>query len=77
MPTTPRDVLTQALQLPPVERAELVEEILASFEFPDRQQIDAAWADEAEARIDAYDRGEVEGIPVQEVFQRLKQQANE
>jgi putative addiction module component (TIGR02574 family) len=76
MPTTPRDILTQALQLPPVERAELVEEILASFEFPDRQQIDAAWADEAEARIDAYDRGEVEGFPAQETFRRLNSAAH-
>ena len=52
-------ILQEALGLTPVERAELVEQILASFEFPARKDIDAAWAKEAEERIDAYERGEI------------------
>ena len=54
-----QQVLREALDLPPVERAELVEEILASFNFPDHQRIDALWAREAEDRIDAYDSCEI------------------
>jgi putative addiction module component (TIGR02574 family) len=50
-----QQVLREALDLPPVDRAELVEQILASFEFPARQEIDAAWAKEAEDRIDAFE----------------------
>jgi putative addiction module component (TIGR02574 family) len=67
-------VLTQALELPPVERAELVEQLLASFEFPLRSTIDSLWAKEAEDRIDAYDRGEIKAIPAKEVFAKIDKQ---
>ena len=52
-------VLREALDLPPTDRAELVEQILASFEFPARQDIDAAWGREAEDRLDAFERGDI------------------
>lgn len=64
-------VLTEALKLPPIERAELVERILASFTFADRGSIDAAWGAEVEERIDAYERGEMTGRPASEVFERI------
>ena len=56
-------VLRDALELAPTDRAELVEQILASFEFPARKDIDAAWAQEAEDRIDAYERGQIGSSP--------------
>jgi len=65
-----RQVLREALDLPPVDRAELVEQVRASFEFPARQEIDAAWAKEAQDRIDAYERGEIEAVPAEEVLTR-------
>lgn len=65
-------VLLDALNLSPLERAELVEKILGSFSFPDRQGIDEKWAKEAEDRIDAYDRGELVGRPASEVFARIE-----
>lgn len=65
-------VLTQAMALSPMERAELVEELLATFDFPSRMTIDAAWAAEVEDRLQALDRGEVRAIPVDEVFRRLE-----
>jgi putative addiction module component (TIGR02574 family) len=71
-----QQVLREALDLPPIDRAELVEQILASFEFPARQDIDAAWAREAEARIDAYERGEIRTTPASEVFREIDQQAH-
>ena len=61
-------VLAEALELPPVERAELIEKLLSSFEFPSRKTIDVLWAKEAEARIDAYDKGEINSIPAKDVF---------
>ena len=64
-------VLAEALHLPPVERAELIERLLASFEFPDRAEIDSLWAQEAEERIDAYERGEIPATPASEVFDRI------
>ena len=69
-----QQILREALGLPPIDRAELVEQILASFEFPARQDIDAAWAQEAEDRIDAYERGEISSSAANEVFKDVDQQ---
>lgn len=65
-------ILTKALQLPPMERAELVENLLSSFEFPSRKAIDVLWAKEAESRIDAYERGEIAATPAKEVFNKIE-----
>ena len=51
-----KQLLAEALNLPPIERAEIIEELLSSFEFPSRRTIDELWAHEAENRIDAYER---------------------
>ena len=63
-----KQVLRDALDLPPVERAELVEEIFASFDFPLRKKIDSLWAREAEERIDAYGRGDISAKSSKKVF---------
>jgi putative addiction module component (TIGR02574 family) len=65
-------VLLDALKLSPVERAELIEKLLASFSFPDRKAIDELWATEAEDRIDAYERGEIKSKTAAEVFARIE-----
>ena len=72
-----KKVLDGALALPPTERALLIEEILASFDFPSREEVDALWAREVEDRIDAYDRGEMSSAPAQEVFDRIDQQKSQ
>ncbi len=66
-----QQILREALGLPPIDRAELVERILASFEFPARQDIDAAWAQESEDRIDAHERGEIGSSPANKVFKDI------
>jgi len=65
-------VLTEALNLPPIERAEIVEKLLSSFEFSDRTAIDELWAKEAESRIDAYERGDIKAIPAKDVFEKIE-----
>ena len=72
MPKHGKQILSEALKLPPVERAELVEDLLSSFEFQSRKTIDALWAQEAEDRIDALDRGEMAEIPAREVFAEIE-----
>ena len=62
-----KQILAEALKLPSMERAELVENLLTSFEFQSRKKIDALWAEEAEDRIDAFDRGEMAAIPARDV----------
>jgi putative addiction module component (TIGR02574 family) len=72
MTTQAQQVLERAVGLPPIERAELVEGILSSFDFPSRADIDAAGAREAEDRIDAYDRGEIAAISAAKVFEKIE-----
>lgn len=76
MKTQTQQVLEKAVGLPPMERAELVEGILSSFDFPARADIDAAWAQEAEDRIDAYDRGAIAAIPAAAVFEKIDKHAS-
>ena len=71
-----KKVLEKALTLPPVERAELVEQILSSFEFPSRGNIDTLWAKEAEARINAYDQKQIKGTPASKVFDKIDKRKN-
>ncbi|NIR69927.1 addiction module protein [candidate division KSB1 bacterium] len=51
--------LAEALELSPIQRTELIDQLLSSFEFPPKKSIDKTWAKEAEDRIDAYERGEL------------------
>lgn len=67
----PANLLKDALALEAPKRAELVDELLASLDQPDKE-IDALWAEEAESRIDAYDRGEIESVSVHEVMARYE-----
>lgn len=69
-----QQVLERAVRLPPVDRAELVEQILSSFDRPSREKIDALWAKEAEDRIDAYDQGKMKAIPASQVFEKINRQ---
>jgi putative addiction module component (TIGR02574 family) len=72
MPKHAKRILADALGLPPVERAELVESLLSSFEFQSRKAIDTLWTQEAEDRIDAFERGEMGGIPGRDVFAEIE-----
>ena len=54
------------------EKARLAEELLASLDAPDQAEIDAAWGDEAERRIDALDSGATKTIPAPDVFRDLQ-----
>jgi putative addiction module component (TIGR02574 family) len=63
--------MNDALSLPPVDRASLIEELLASFDRQARAAIDAAWANEAEQRINALDAGETTAITLDESRGRI------
>jgi len=64
-------LIEQALDLPPDERARVAEQLLSSLE-PELSPIDHLWAIEAEDRLDAFERGEIESIPAEEVFNAIK-----
>ena len=64
-------VLKEALTLPSSERAELADQLLRSLDPPSRHKVDELWAEEAEERIDAFDRGEIKTISAKRVFDEV------
>ena len=62
-----KDVLEQALKLKPDERFMVVEGLMKSLDEPD-SSLDVIWANEAEKRLNAYRAGNLEGIPMEEIF---------
>ena len=66
------EVVEEALSLPPVERAELADRLLSSLDSPSGRGIDELWAQEAEDRIDAFERGEIEAVSSSEAFATIK-----
>lgn len=71
MANTAESIVKQALKLKASERASVVEQILMSLDAPS-PEIDAAWAREVDARVEAYDRGDIDAISAQEVFAKYK-----
>jgi len=65
-------VANDALSLPPKSRAKLAEKLLESLDDPKQKEIDRLWAEEAEDRIDAYERGDLKAIPGKHTFSRLR-----
>jgi hypothetical protein len=56
-------VISAALALPAEVRAELADRLLNSLDNATPAGIGAAWADEAERRIEQLDRGELTLVP--------------
>ena len=73
MSTVSDKVMDEVLSLPADARMSLVEKLLASLNLPTQPEIDRVWAEEAERRVTQIDRGEVELIPGEEVFAKLRQ----
>ena len=66
-------VVEEVLELPAEVRINLVDKILVSLNLPMRPDIDKIWSEEAERRVAEIDRGEVELIPGEEVFAKIRQ----
>lgn len=64
------EILKQILALPPSDRAELADSILASLE-PSDPDLLKMWAAEAEDRVAAFKRGELEAIDAEKVFDEI------
>lgn len=62
------ELAEQARSLSPEQRSRLVELLLESLHEPPLSQVEAAWAQEIERRIAAYERGEVETFAAEDVF---------
>ena len=73
MSTRTTELLQEILSMPPDERAELADDILASLE-PADPELMKLWAAEAEDRVSAFERGEIEAISANAVFDEIERQ---
>jgi len=64
-------ILNQALKLTASERSDVAEKLLSSLDTHD-SSIDSIWAKEADARVEAFDRGEVGSISAEKVFRKYR-----
>jgi len=71
MATSNDEILQQLLSLPVETRAALADKLLESLDPPDERN-QRLWAEEAERRIAAFERGEIDAIPGEEVFAKLR-----
>jgi putative addiction module component (TIGR02574 family) len=69
-------VLNEALSLPAEARISLIEKLLESLNTPTQAEVDRLWAEEAERRVSQIDKGEVELIPAEEVFARIRKKCH-
>jgi putative addiction module component (TIGR02574 family) len=62
------DLEKQARALDADERAKLAQALLDSLREPPLADIEAAWDQEIESRVAAYDRGELDTFAAEDVF---------
>ena len=72
MPTKARQVLREALTLPPKARADIAGTLLRSLDAPEEAGVDAAWVVEVEQRLREVDSGEAKLIPWDRIRRRLE-----
>ena len=71
MTVSAQAILNEALKLPPIDKASMIEVLISSFDSENRHLIDKAWADESESRIDAYDAGLLKARSFEDVIREL------
>ena len=67
MSTSLKQIEEQARALSAEDRAKLAQSLLESLQSP-LSDIEKAWAEEIEQRIEAFDRGEISAYPAEDVF---------
>jgi len=65
-------VLEEALKLTAHERAEVAEQLIASLDDGSDADVEQAWQEEVQRRLQQVECGEVKTIPWEEVRRRLR-----
>lgn len=65
------EIASEALRLPEAARAELIQQLLRSFEEKADEGVEEAWAKEAERRFIEMKEGRVEKVSAEEMFQNV------
>jgi putative addiction module component (TIGR02574 family) len=72
MASPARQIESKALKLPPRERARLAERLISSLDDEVDPDAKAAWAREAERRLDELRTGKVKGRSAASVFRKVR-----
>ena len=72
MATLAKKVATEAMLLPSNERIVLIDELIKSLNLPLQDDVDKAWAIEAEKRIKELDDDTATAIDGEEVFEKIR-----
>lgn len=65
------DIFSAALSLSPSSKVMLAEHLLKSLDNENQEEIDKAWVEEAEKRIEEIEKGEIQTISKEQVFKEL------
>ena len=71
MTAAAQQLLREAMGLTPMERAQLIDALLRSFDPKADNEIANAWRAEAESRIDAFEAGELADDSAEAMFARI------
>jgi putative addiction module component (TIGR02574 family) len=72
MSTVIENLLTQALQMPSKDRALIAERLITSLDTEADWDVEVAWQQEVQKRIEQIEKGEVICIPWEQVLNRLR-----
>ncbi|AFL84932.1 putative addiction module component, TIGR02574 family [Belliella baltica DSM 15883] len=64
-------ILKQFMKLPPLEKANIIDQLLKSLDEPD-PSVDKLWVKESENRINAYESGKLKALTDEEFFNMKK-----
>ena len=64
-------IVQEALDLPVDQRARVAERLLESLDDLPEEQIERLWAKEAQRRVEAADRGEIQSYPADKVHREV------
>lgn len=67
-----KELIAEISDLPVEQRARIADLILQTLNTPD-PDIELAWIQEVEERVEEYEKGNVELIPAREVFKSLRE----
>jgi putative addiction module component (TIGR02574 family) len=70
------EIMKDALTLPPGARAMLADHLLESLDWEHQKENDAAWAEEAERRMQEIREGKVQTIDGDQVMRELRARRN-
>jgi putative addiction module component (TIGR02574 family) len=70
-----RELADRCRALPPEDRARLIDFLLASLRDSPSAEIEAAWEQEIERRVEAFERGEVKTYAAEDVFAEARRVA--